>query len=152
MHHLFGCGTATCCDGKCVDKALLVLRIVAGIIFIIHGVGKLFGIGPAAIGMTVFTQGLTMLGVPAPVLAAWVVALVEFAGGIAVLLGIWTRPFATLLAIDMAVAFFLASKARLPKGDLEFALFGIAAALALAGSGAYRIMRWKGSRTPPLNH
>ncbi len=148
MGKLMGCGLATCCTGKCVDKALLVLRIVAGIIFIVHGAGKLFGVGPAAVGMTGFTGFLTMLSIPAPVVAAWVVALVEFVGGIAVLLGVWTRPFAVLLAINMAVAFVVASKFRLPKGDLELALFGIAATLALAGSGAYALMRDHKSSAP----
>jgi putative oxidoreductase len=143
MHKLLGCGSAACCGGKCVDKALLVLRVVAGIIFILHGWGKVFGTGPAALGMAKFSGYLTTLQVPAPEFFAWVVALVELVGGLALLVGILVRPASVLLAINMAVAFLLASKAQLPKGDLELSLFAIVIALALVGSGAYALMPGK---------
>lgn len=143
MHKLMGCGLASCCSTKCVDKALLVLRIVAGLIFIIHGWGKLFGGVP---GIPGFTGYLTTLGVPAAGFFAWAIGILEFFGGIAVLLGIATRPLAGLLAIEMAIAFLLVSRS-LPKGDLELALFGIAFALAMGGGGAYALMR--GGREVP---
>lgn len=138
MGKLMGCGLASCCTSKCVDKALLVLRIVAGIIFIVHGWGKLFGGMP---GIPGFTGYLTTLGVPMAGLFAWIIGILEFFGGIALVLGIATRFVAGLLAIQMAVAFLLVSKAQLPKGDLELALFGIAFALAMGGGGAYALMR-----------
>lgn len=139
MGKFMGCGLASCCSTKCVDKALLVLRIVAGLIFIIHGWGKLFGGTP---GIPGFTGYLTTLGVPAAGLFAWVIAILEFFGGIVILLGIGTRLIAGLLTIEMAIAFLLVSRS-LPKGDLELALFGIAFALAMGGGGAYALMAGK---------
>lgn len=135
---MFTCEHGGPCSGKCVDLALLVLRVVAAAIFIFHGYGKLFG-APGIEGVTGFFGSL---GVPAAGIAAWVVALLEFAGGIGLLLGILVRPLAALFAIEMATAFFLVSRA-LPKGDLELALFGISLALALAGGGAFALMRGK---------
>ena len=146
MRHLFGCGTASCCNGKCVDKALLVLRLAAGIIFVYHGWGKLFGGDPGIAG---FTGTLTKFSVPLPVFFAWLVSILEFFGGIAVLVGVFVRPIAVLLAVNMLVAFLLV-KQKLPAGDVDVALFAIMVALALAGSGAYSLMRSKGAgMTPP---
>ncbi len=131
----------TCENGKCKDKAwrdeaLLILRLVLGVVFVMHGYDKLFG----EFGVAGFAGFLTKLSVPLPLFFAWVVSLVEFLGGIGVLLGVLTRPLAALIAVDMLVAFYLTKKG-LPKGDLDFALFGIAAALALSGSGKYAL--WK---------
>lgn len=139
MGKFVGCGLASCCSTKCVDKALLVLRIVAGLIFIYHGWGKLFGGVP---GISGFTGGLTALGVPMAGLFAWIIAILEFFGGIALVLGIGTRLVAGLLTIEMAIAFLLVSRS-LPKGDIELALFGIAFALAMGGGGAYALMAGK---------
>lgn len=134
------CPHGSKCGGKCVDCGLLVLRIVAAIIFVYHGYGKLFGAMP---GMEGFTGFLGSLGVPAAGVFAWVVALLEFFGGIALLLGVLVPYVAGLLAVEMLVAFLLASKGALPKGDLELALFGITLALALGGSGVYALMKGK---------
>lgn len=136
MFKYLSCEQGKCGDEVKTDKAFLVLRVVLGVIFIIHGYDKLFGDS----GIAEFSGFLTSLGVVAPMFFAWVVSLVEFLGGIAVLLGIMTRPAALLLAINMLVAFYL-TKGSLPKGDLDFALFGIALALAMSGSGKYSI--WK---------
>jgi putative oxidoreductase len=132
-----------CENGKCADKAwpdaaFLVLRLVLGTVFIIHGYDKLFG----EFGVAGFAGFLTKLNVPLPLFFAWLVSLVEFLGGIGVFLGTFTRPLAALIAIDMVVAFYLTKKG-LPKGDLDFALFGIATALALGGSGRYALWRSK---------
>jgi len=118
------------------DAALLVLRIAIGVVFIIHGYDKLFG----DLGIAGFAGFLAKLGVPFPLFFSWVVSLVEFFGGIAVLVGVWVKPAAALIAIDMVVAFFLV-KGGLPKGDLELVLFAMALALVLAGSGKYQL--WK---------
>jgi len=137
-----------CENGKCQDKvwldeALLLLRVVLGVVFIIHGYDKIFG----AAGVAGFSGFLIKLGVWQPIFFAWVVSLVEFAGGIGILLGILTRPLALLAAIDMVFAFYLTKKG-LPKGDLDFALFGIAAALALSGSGRYALWRSSCCKNP----
>lgn len=119
------------------SKALLVLRIAAGIIFIMHGYGKLTG-NPS---IEMFSGMLANMGWPAPMFFAWVVALVEFFGGIAILFGILTRPAAILLAIDMLVAFLGAKHGAFPAGDPDFALLGISIALALMGPGRCSIAK-----------
>jgi len=78
---------------------LTVLRVVVGAVFLIHGCQKLFIFGFH--GVAGF---LGPLGVPAPGVAAVVLTLVEFVGGALLVLGLFTRWAAWLLAIDMVVA------------------------------------------------
>lgn len=114
-----------------VDKALLAIRIVAGIIFVMHGWGKLTG-NPS---LEMFSGMVGGLGFPMPMFFAWVVALTEFLGGIALLLGIFVRPAGILLSIVMLVAWGMVKKFGLPVGDPDLALLGISVALAIAGPG-----------------
>lgn len=107
---------------------LLVLRLAAGVIFLLHGWSKLQGID----GVEGF---FGTLGIPLPGFMAWVVALVEFVGGILLIAGLWVRPAAVLLAIVMLVAFSTAKKFSLPQGDPDLALLAISIALALMGPG-----------------
>jgi putative oxidoreductase len=87
---------------------LLVLRVVAGAAFILHGWGKIFKDGqfimfhwmPAEMGVPSFLQGLA--------------AFAEFGGGIALILGLLTPLAAFLIACNMVVAL---AKVHLPKGD-----------------------------------
>lgn len=141
MKSMFSCAHGGSCAGKCVDCGLLVLRIGLAVIFIYHGWGKLFGGAP---GIEGFTGMLTKLSVPLPALFAWIVSILEFFGGIAVLVGVFVRPIAALLAVNMLVAFLLVKKG-LPAGDPDLALFVISVALALAGGGAYSLMRGRAS-------
>ena len=76
---------------------------------------------------------------PGPLLAAVVVTLVEFVGGLALVLGLYAQYAAALLAIDMLVAILtvhLWGGFFLPNG-IEFALslFAANTALLLLGSG-----------------
>jgi len=125
---------------------LAVLRVVVGFVFLVHGWQKLFVFHFA--GVAGF---LGSLGIPAPAVMAVVLTLVEFLGGIALLLGLFTRWAARLLAIDMAVAILVVHfKAGffLPKG-YEYALTLLAAniALALNGSGLVSLDRVLGKKT-----
>ena len=127
---------------------IAILRIVVGIVFAAHGAQKLFTIGFG--GVTHMFQGL---GIPYPHIAAIVVTLVEFVGGIALILGLVTLYAALLLAIDMAVA---VGKVHLhngffsSKGGYEFPLTLLAACVALAltgpGSPALAMFARKGRR------
>jgi putative oxidoreductase len=139
MKSISSCHHGAKCAGKCVDLGLLLLRLGAGIIFVLHGWIKLFGES----GVDGFAGFLGALGVPAAAFMAWALSLLEFVGGIALIAGIFVTPVAALLAIEMLVAFFLTKK-TLPKGDLDIALFAMMLALALAGGGAYVL--WKGKR------
>ncbi|MBV9180143.1 MAG: DoxX family protein [Acidobacteria bacterium] len=80
---------------------LAVLRIVVGIVFLVHGYQKLFKIGIHGVG-TMFGH----IGIPFPEFFAVVVSLVELVGGILLVLGIATRIAAALNAVDMLVAVF----------------------------------------------
>jgi len=112
---------------------IAVLRIVVGVVFLMHGWQK-FSMGFHNVG-----GFLESLRIPIPQLAAVVLTLVEFFGGIALIVGFLTRGVALLLAFDMAVAIltvhikhgFFSSG-----GGIEFPLTLLAANLCLLFSGA----------------
>lgn len=126
--------------------ALLPLRIAVGFGFAAHGYAKL------ARGPEHFAAILTALGIPAPGPTAWVTALLELLGGVALLLGAFVAPFSIPLAVVMATALLSVhlrygfSSIRLLDVTATGATFGpvgyeinvlyIAALTALATSGA----------------
>jgi putative oxidoreductase len=81
--------------------APLPLRLIIGFGFIYHGFPKI-----SAEGHQTFVATLTRIHVPAPGLMAWIAGVVEFVGGIALILGIFVTIASALLALDMLVALF----------------------------------------------
>lgn len=77
-----------------LDIAVFLLRVVAGLLFLEYGGMKLFG----WFGGQGWSEldGLMM-----------VAGLIEFFGGLAILLGMWVRPIAFIAAGEMAVAYFM---------------------------------------------
>jgi putative oxidoreductase len=118
------------------DLVLLLTRVAVGLVFFAHGWQKLFtnGIdGTAAF----FDQ----VGVPAASAAAWFAAVVEVAGGAALILGLAVPVAGLLLLVDMIGAFaFVHAGAGLfvDQGGYELVLTLGAAALLLAALGAGR--------------
>jgi len=117
------------------EHGIAILRIFVGGVFLAHGYLKLFKMGMA--GTTGF---FTQLGVPLPELSAWLVALVETLGGIALILGVFTPIVGAALVGDMLGAIYFAKRGAgffAPKGyELELTLLVAAAALALTGPGS----------------
>ena len=67
--------------------ALLLLRVLIGIVFVVHGAQKLF-----VLGLPRFAMMLTQMGVPLPPVAAVLVTLVELVGGVLLIFGLFARP------------------------------------------------------------
>ena len=113
---------------------LTIIRVVVGIVFLVHGLQKLLVVGFGGVA-----EFLGALGVPAPGLFAVIVTLVEALGGLALIVGLLTRLAAILLAVDMLVAILTV---HLPNGffasdfGYEFPLVLLASCVALAVTGA----------------
>lgn len=140
------------------DLGLLVLRLGAGGILMVHGYPKLFGgpdreISPTAAavlgpdyaetvksgGQEAFAGALRSMEIPEPEIAALASGLAEFGGGLALALGAATGPAGLAAAANMAVASYKVhgKQGLASKGGYEFsALLGLAAlTLALTGPG-----------------
>jgi putative oxidoreductase len=121
-----------------LSLGIALVRVIVGIIFVAHGYAKFFVFGiDGATGM--FAQ----MGIPAPSITAPLVATLEVAGGIALILGFLTRLAALGLAIDMLGAIFLVRIKGgffAPNGaEFEILLCIACIALAIAGPGAVSV-------------
>jgi putative oxidoreductase len=122
---------------KMQSCGLTVLRVTVGIVFLAHGYQKLFELGFRGVaGM------FGHIGIPLPAVTAVVVTLVEFLGGLALVLGAGTRIAAILLACDMAGAIiFVHAKNGFFTPGIEYPLTLLAAnvCLMLAGAGSLSV-------------
>jgi putative oxidoreductase len=91
-----------------IATGLLILRIGIGIAFMVHGFPKLFMGG--ALGLS---KGLAATGIPGGVIAAYLAALAEFFGGMALVAGLLFRPTTLVLGFTMLVALIF----HLRRGD-----------------------------------
>jgi putative oxidoreductase len=128
--------------------ALLLLRVVVGVVFVVHGFNKFF-VG----GMGEVTASFEKLGIPLPSLAAPAVAGIELLGGIALILGAALPVAGVLLALVMlgAIVFVHGGKGLLAQqGGYEYVLVLAAVSLAIGftGGGAFALdNRWQRGRT-----
>jgi putative oxidoreductase len=118
---------------------LLILRVVLGLTFALHGWQKFFEFTIAG------TQAsFRSMGVPLADIAAPVAATLELVGGIALILGLLTRVAAGLLIFDMLGAIFLVHIANgffAANNGVELSLLLAACCLAfvLVGGGRYSL-------------
>lgn len=120
---------------KYADLAPLLLRIGVGLIFIYAGWGKITGIE----GTQEFFGNI---GIPLAGVMAWVVAIVEFVGGILILVGFRIQLPALLMAIIMVVAILttkLSQDEVFHAMRLDFLLLLASLALFTIGSGKYSL-------------
>ncbi|MBI2655148.1 DoxX family protein [Candidatus Woesearchaeota archaeon] len=118
--------------------SLTLLRVVLGVIFLYHGYLKLFVAG----GFTGTVNFLASLGVPVPLYSALAVSVVEFAGGLFLILGVVTRWSSVLLLANMLVALFLVHLKNgllVSNGGYEFVLVLIAGLVVVLASGAGKL-------------
>jgi putative oxidoreductase len=113
-------------------RVLSVLRIVAGLQFLEHGTQKFFSF-PMRAGAA--PELMSMLGVQ---------GCLEIAGGILIILGLFTRPVAFILAGDMAVAYFKVHFAKsffpaLSGGDAAILFCFVFLYMAAAGGGVWSL-------------
>lgn len=132
-----------------VGLGLLVLRLALAVVFVAHGGNKLFGlfggpgIGPGGLSSTAAFFGT--IGLNPPFVLAVVDAVLEFVGGILLVVGFLTRWVSLALAMAMGIAiwkvhfqwgFFLNWMAAPNRGQgVEFSIVLIAALVCLALSG-----------------
>lgn len=120
------------------DYHLLVLRLPLGLIFIGHGSQKLLGAFGGK-GIIAFSGFIESLGLPFPVLMAWIAAIAELAGGIMVLTGFYARLGALGLVGVMGVAIWKVHwvNGLLAQGGYAFplALLAMSLSILFAGSG-----------------
>src|SRR5215469_6589038 len=81
-------------------RVLSILRIIVGLLFLEHGTSKYLSL-----------PGSPLTGV-APMTLSGVNGMIELVGGVLIVLGLFTRPVAFILAGDMAVAYFIAHSPR----------------------------------------
>ncbi|GFD88822.1 oxidoreductase [Tenacibaculum sp. KUL152] len=123
--------------------ANLVLRVPTGIILAAHGAQKLFawfgGYGLEGTG-----QWMESIGLAPGFLMALLAGSAEFFGGIALILGLLTRPAAIVSAFTMVIAIFsvhFSNGLFMSNNGYEFALslLAITVALAIQGGGKFSV-------------
>lgn len=119
-------------EGRWAGQALSLLRIVAALLFMLHGTSKLFNFPP-------FPMALPETGS-----LLWIGALLEMFGGLLLLAGFLSRPVAFLLSGEMAVAYWMyhAPQSTFPsvnQGEPAILFCFIFLLIAAAGPGPWSI-------------
>ena len=126
-------------SGQQNDLAKLLLRATLAILILMHGVAKLVG------GVGFVTGMLAKMGLPPAV--GYLVYVGEVLAPLLVLLGIWTRPAAAVIAVNMIVAvllvhtgqFFTRSSTGGWALELQAMFFIAALVVAMQGAGRYSL-------------
>ncbi|CAM3281449.1 DoxX family protein [Corallococcus sp. ZKHCc1 1396] len=111
-----------------------LVRVVFGLTLAFgHGLGKVTG------DMSGFAEGVGKMGFPAPMFFAWCAALAEFLGGIAVALGLLTRPAALFSGFTMLVALFRHRADPFGRMELSLLYLTVMVAVLLIGGGPFSL-------------
>jgi putative oxidoreductase len=124
-------------------RALGVLRIVTGYLFIAHGSAKLLGFPHVAM-----FDGLQAFSLP------WIAGVLELVGGAAIVAGLFTRPVAFVLSGLMAFAYFIGHAPQgnvllplLNQGELAVLYAFVFLFFAVVGGGAFALDNLRGDRS-----
>ena len=125
-----------------VDAALLVVRIIVGVIFMAHGAQKLFGV----FGGTGLSGAMSEQGPGGGGIVGLLVAIGEFFGGFGLVAGFLSRFSAASIILIMAGAIAMVHGRNgffMKDGGFEYnlALIGLAAAVLIAGPGRFALGR-----------
>ena len=117
-------------EGRYAPQALSLLRIVAALLFLLHGSSKLFNFPPFPMALP---ETGTML---------WIGAILELVGGLLLLVGLFSRPVAFVLSGEMAVAYWMfhAPQSTFPsinQGEPAILFCFIFLLIAAAGPGSW---------------
>lgn len=122
------------------DFAPTILRVVLGAVFMVHGYPKLFKMFEG------FAGWLESIGIRPGKFWALVVGVVEFFGGIALILGVFTQLAALLIAVNMIVAMAKVKWGKVRFVEMErtgwevdLVYLAVALALAFIGPGAFAL-------------
>lgn len=129
------------------EVALALVRVVVGVVFAVHGADKIFGSGLEAV-----TANFTAWRVPLPLLSTPLVAVLELAGGVLIVLGLGARPIAAALAAQMLAAIWFVHRGGgffAPRGvEVPLLLLVGCVAVALGGPG-WLSLGGRGKDPPP---
>jgi len=119
------------------DIALLICRILIGLLFVMAAYAKFKGLAGT-------TGYMTKLGVPAPSVMAPIVAAFELLAGVLVIVGFKTRLAALAIAIFVVIAALLAHTNFADQNQLNHFLKNVAIAggclaLFVSGAGAHSV-------------
>jgi putative oxidoreductase len=131
-------GSVAAVSAERLNAGLAVIRVIVGSVFLAHGAQKLFVYGLGGVTGAFAGMGIPLAGVVGPA-----VAFLEFLGGLALVLGLFTRIAGLGLAAVMLGAIFtvhLAGGFFAPEGvEFVLTLFAAALALALTGPGGFSL-------------
>ncbi len=125
----------------CADTGMFLIRVALGLVFVSHGWSKIQMMDGtvsffASLGLATFV--------------AYLVSWVELLGGIAMILGVWTKWAGILLAIVMAGAIWYVTGAKgfMGGGGYEYTLTLLLVSLgvAFAGPGGFTVHKLAGNK------
>ena len=104
------------------DVGILLLRVILGVVFFVHGAQKVLGWFGGS-GMEKWTSFMNSVNIPKPI--AYIAAYAEMLFGITLILGLYTKISAMIAFVFMLVAIYLVHLEKgffVNKGGYEYAL------------------------------